>query len=210
MEDVVHFLAGLKPLLLRIQHSRGVVQVLRRRQTQQVVVGFGILLVYEVCIIGTNQFDAVFVGQFNEHLIGLLLHGECLAIGTDGGVFHFVALQLQIVVVAKYSFMPLNGFAGAGNVAVQYLLGHFASNTCRADDEALMVLLQILAVSTWTHIETVHPRTTHQFDEIFVAGIVLGQHDEVVTTLVFLVIFQQFRPVSRHIHLATEDGLEGF
>ena len=126
--------------------------------------------------------------QFNEHLIGLLLHGECLAIGADGGVFHFVALQLQIVVVAKYTLMPFDGLAGTGNVTVQYLLGHFASNTCRADDEALMVLLQILAVSTWTHIETVHPRTTHQFDEVLVSLVVLGQHNEVIATLVLFIV----------------------
>ena len=31
-----------------------------------------------------------------------------------------------------------------------------------------------------------------------------------ITTLVFLVVLEHFRPIARHIHFATEDGFEGF
>ena len=173
------------------------------------VVGFGILLIHEVGIVGTHQFDAILMGQLNQHLVGFFLHGECLAVGTDGGVFHLVTLQLQIVVVAKHPLVPLNGLAGSGNVAIQNLLGHLAGNTCRTDDESFVVFLQVLAVRTWTHVEAVYPRTTHQLDEVLVALIVLGQHNQVITALMLLVVFQQLRTIARHVHLTTKDGLEG-
>ena len=58
------------------------------------VVGLGILLVDEVHVVGADELDAILVGQLNEHLVGLLLQGEGVAVGADVGVFHLVALQL--------------------------------------------------------------------------------------------------------------------
>ena len=73
-----------------------------------------------------------------------------------------------------------------------------------------MVFLQILAVGTRTHVEPVHPRTAHQFDEVLVALIVLRQHNEMVTALMALIVLERLGAIARHIHLATEDGLERF
>ena len=70
------------------------------------VVRFGILLVHKVAVVGAHQFHTVFAGQLYQHLVGLLLQWECLAIGTYRRVGHLVALQLQIVVVAPQVLMP--------------------------------------------------------------------------------------------------------
>ena len=63
------------------------------------VVGLGILLVHKVRIVGTHQFDTIFLSQLYQHLVGLLLQGECLTIGPGVRIGHFVTLQLQIIVV---------------------------------------------------------------------------------------------------------------
>ena len=48
-----------------------------------------------------------------------------------------------------------------------------------------MILLQFHAVRTRTVVESVNPRIAHKFNQIPIAIIVLGQHDEVITTQVF-------------------------
>ena len=59
-----------------------------------------------------------------------------------------------------------------------------------------MIALQILTVGTWTGVETVSPRTTDQFDEVFVARLVLGQDNEVVATLVALIVLEKLRTIA--------------
>ena len=138
---------------------------------------FGIFLIDKVGVVGTNQFDAILFGQLDEHAVGLLLHGEGLAVGANRRVGHLVALQLKIIVVAEHALMPLDGFAGSGYVVVQNLARHLTGNTRRTDDESFMVAFQVGAVGTRSHVETVDPRTADKLDEVFIALVVLGKHD---------------------------------
>ena len=117
-EHLVHLLACLEPLLLGVEHAGGVVEVFACGQAEQVVVGLGIVLVNEVRVVGAHQLDAVFLGQFHEHLVGFLLQGEGLAVGAYVGVGHLMALQFEIVVVAKHVFVPFYGLPGPGYVAL--------------------------------------------------------------------------------------------
>ena len=174
------------------------------------VVGFGILLIHEVGIVGTHQFNAVFLGQFYQHLVGLLLHREGLTIGALQGILHLMALQLQIVVVAPEALVPLDGLTGAGDVALQYLRRHLTSDTGRTDNQVLVVFLQFLAVCSRTVVETVDPGIADELDQVLIAVGILGQHDEVIAAKVFLGLFQALVTTTGHIHLTTEDGLEGF
>ena len=70
------------------------------------VVRFGILLVHKVAVVGANQLHAVLLCQLYQHLVGLLLQWECLAVGAYRWVGNLMALQLQIVVVAPQVLMP--------------------------------------------------------------------------------------------------------
>ena len=79
--------------------------------------GLGVLLIHKMGIVGAYQLDAIFVSQLDQLLVDRLLLLEGLAVGTDGGVFHLMAHQLQIVVVAKHAPIPLNGLAGTSHVA---------------------------------------------------------------------------------------------
>ena len=207
-EDVVHLLAGLKPLLLGVAHAVGVVQVLTRRDTEQMVVGFGGLLVLKVAVVGADELDAILAGHLDEHLVGLLLQGEGFAVGQNGGVGHLVALELEVIVVAKHAMIPLTRLAGSLDVAMQNLGGYLAGDTCRADDEVFVVALEVGAVGTRTIVVAICPRIGDELDEILVTIIVLGQHDEVVTAVVAHLLDLVFLAAARHIHLTTQDGLE--
>ena len=170
----------------------------------------GILLVHKVAIVGAHQFHAVFLGQLYQHLVGLLLQWKCLAVGAYRRVGHLVALQLQIVVVAPQILVPLYGLACSLYVALKYLCRHLAGYTCRAHYQVLMILLQLLMVCSRTVVETIHPRVTHQFYQVLVAMLVLGQHYQVVSSQVLLSVLQHHVSSTCHIHLATKDRLEWF
>ena len=117
-ENIVHLLLGLEPLLLGIEHAVGVVQILLGREAEQVVVCLGVLLIYEVGVVGADELDAILVGELDEHLVGFLLQGECLSIGADGRVGHLMALQLQVVVVAEHTVVPFDGLSRTGDIAL--------------------------------------------------------------------------------------------
>ena len=68
-----------------------------------------------------------------------------------------MALQLEVVVIAEHTMIPLHGLTSAGHIAVQNLLGHLACYTSRADDKSLMVALQIGTVGTRTLVEAIRP-----------------------------------------------------
>ena len=169
-----------------------------------------ILLIHEMRIIGTYQLDTVFLGQFNQYPVGLLLQDEGLAVRPDIRVLHFVALQLQIVVVTEYAVVPLDSLTGPSNVSIQNLCGHLTGNTGRTDDQSFMILLQISTIGSRSHIMTIHPRPAYQLDEVLIALVVLGQDDQVITTHIRLVYLARFITVSGHVHLASEDGFERF
>ena len=207
-KHLVHLLTRLEPLLLRVEHTRGVVKVLARGKTQQVVVGLGVILVHEVGVVRTHQLDAILLRQLNEHLVGLLLQRERLAVGTQRGVFHLMSLKLQIIVVAKHAAIPLNRLARTLNVTVENLLGHLTRDAGRAHNEILMIFLQVLTIRTRTHVIAVDPRTRHQFYKVLIAMIVFGEHNEVVATHVAMLLHLILLAVVSHIHLAAKYRFE--
>ena len=207
-EYLVHLLARLEPLLLRVEHTRRVVQFLARRETEQVVVRFGVLLIDEVAVVGADHLYAVLLCEFQNLFVGTLLQWECLAVGALVRVLHLVALKLQVVVVAEDALIPFYRFACPRYVALQYLRRHLAGDTCRADDEILVILLEVGSVGTRLRVETVHPGTRHELDEILVSVVVLRKHDEVIAACVALLLHTVGFGAACHVHLATEDGLE--
>ena len=158
-EDFVHLFARLEPLQLGVEHTVGVVKVFASGQTQQVVVGFGIVLVDKVAVVGADKLYAILLRQLYQFLVGTLLQRECFAVGTLMRVLHLVTLKFQIIVVAKHALIPFNCFARSLHVAIQNLGGHFAGNTCRAYNKVFVISLQVLAVGTRTHIISIHPCT---------------------------------------------------
>ena len=191
-EYLVHLLARLEPLLLRVEHTRRIVEFLSGREA----------------VVGADYLYAVLLCEFQNLLVGTLLQRERLAVGALIGIFHLVALKLQIVVVAEHTLMPFDGLASTGYVALQYLRRHLASDTCRADDEGLVILLEVGSVGTRLRVETVHPGTRHELDEILVSVVVLRKHDEVIAARIALLLDTVGFGAARNVHLATEYWLE--
>ena len=209
-EDGVHLGACLEPFLLGVAHAVGVVQVLARREAEEQVVGFGVVLVEEVGVVGADELYAMLACQLDEDGVDPFLHFVGLAVGHLCGVCHLVALQLQVVVVAPDVVEPLDGLLCSCQVAVLNLLGHFAADAGGADDESFVELCQVLVVGARTHVEAIDPGARDKLDEVVVALQVLCQHDEVPAGLVFLAsLADVLVSAAGYIHFAAEDGLEG-
>ena len=121
------------------------------------VVRLGVLLIDKVCIVRADEFHAVFLRQFNEHGVGFLLQWERLPVSPLCGVFHFVALQLEVVVVAPHLLVPFYGFPCALDVAFQYFRRHLSGYACRTHYQPLAVSLEVFVVRPRSSVESVHP-----------------------------------------------------
>ena len=206
-KNLIHLLLRLEPFLLGIQHTTWVVQLLTRTQANQSVVCLGILLIHKMHIVRAHQFHVVFGSKLNQHPVYLLLNWEGLAIGSLHRVFHLMALQFQIVVIPIEVFEPLDGF-----LCLVHLLGtdirwYFASNAGGATDDAFVVFLQVSMVSTWTHIKAIHPRTTHNFNQIMIARRILRKQNQVPTATVYLTLLLLLSTTCT-VHLATKNRFE--
>ena len=156
-------------------------------------------------VVGADELDVVFAGQGDELRLDGLLYLVALVVGAHGG--GLVALQLDVVVVAHQLLPPAHAAVGLVVVAGGQQLGYFAAETGRGDDQALLVGGDGLPVGTGVHVEALGPGLRHQLDKVFVARLVLGQHDKVTADVVPVDMLVQI--LFGDIHLAAEDGLEG-
>ena len=93
-EDSVHLCPCLEPLLLRIDHTRRIVEILTRSQAEQMVMSLCRFLILKMTVVGADQFDAILLRELHQHLVHLLLQRIGLAVGMDIGVCDLVTLKL--------------------------------------------------------------------------------------------------------------------
>ena len=205
-EDRLHLGGSLEPLLLGVEHPFRVVEVLACRETDQAVVGLGIVLVDEVHVIRADHPHVVFRGQFPKVLVDMQLHGVGLVVGPFDG--SLVQLEFEVVVVAEEVLVPADRLLGLFEVVGGDGAGHLPGQAGRAADQPLVVLLNLGAVRTRTHVEALGPGLRDDLDQVVVALEVLGQQDQVVTALVGLPLLVVERAAG-DVDLAADDGLEG-
>ena len=175
------------------------------------VVGLGCFLILEVAVVGAYQLDVKLPCHLDKFLVSTLLQLVSLAVGKQTWIIgHFMALELEIVIIAKEIVVPLASLAGSFQVIMQNLGWHLACNTGRAYDEVFVILLQIGTVGSWAHVVTIHPRIAHQLDEVLVSIIILGKYNEVITAHIALILLSVGFGSACHIHLAAYDRLERF
>ena len=205
LEDGVHLLTGLHPLLLGVEHTFWVIQILTRREADEAVVSLGIILINEVDIVGADQLNTQSLRELLEMLIDDKLQLISLVVGTlDGSLME---LKLKIVVIAKEVTIPLDTLLGSSQVALSDEFWNLATQTSRAANKTFVILLQLATLGTWSHIISVGPGTRHQLDEVVVALLVLSQENEVITTLVNLTLTQS-HTTTCHIDLTANDSLK--
>ena len=204
-EDRSHLGRRFQPLLLGVEHALGVVEVLARREADQTVVRLGVILVHEVHVVGADHPHVVLRGQFAQVFVHMQLHGVGFVVGPlDGG---FVQLQFEIVIVAEDFFVPQDRLLSLFEVVRRDGARHLAGQTGRTADQPLVVLLQLHAVRSRTHVETLGPRFRNDLYQVVIALEVFGQQDQVVAALVGLSLLV-VQPAARHVDLAADDGLE--
>ena len=154
-EHLGHLGLGLHPLLLGVEHTVGVVKVLACAQADETVVRLSILLIYKVNVVRADELYAALLAQFHDVAVYFDLQGVDLVVGTLDGCL--VQLQLKVVVVAENGFVPVYHLFGFLKVAVLYELRYLASKTCRAADDALVVLLKFHLVGARVVVVTLAP-----------------------------------------------------
>ena len=168
--------------------------------------GIGIFLIDEVRVVCTDEFDVQFLGKLYQCVIDEALSLVGLVIGSCYG--RLVALQFQVVIVTKHALEPLDGLTCLGHLAAHDELRHLASQTGRAADDTLVVLLQFAMVGSGMIVHALGPGVGDDFDEVLVALQVLGQQNQVVAVISLVTAVMAVLP--GYIHLAAEDRLEQF
>ena len=172
------------------------------------VVCLGVFLVHKVGIVRAYHLDTHLFRHFQHHLIGTLLQRVRLSVGPYMRVFHLVALQLQVVVVAKNAVIPLRSLACAFDVVPQNLAWNLARDARRTNNQSLVIGLQVFAIGSRAHVISVYPRSRNQLYQVLIPLIVLRQHNKVVATHVSILLHLVCFAVSRHIHLTADDRLK--
>ena len=86
-EHAVHFFLSLEPLLFAVEHDIFILERLACREADESFMGIGILLIDEVRVVGANEFDVQFLGEFNQCFVDQALFLVCFVIGTGNGCF---------------------------------------------------------------------------------------------------------------------------
>ena len=168
---------------------------------------FSILFIHKMHVIGTHQLHTVFLGQFDDFLIGNLLHVVCLVIGSSHR--SLMTLQLQIEITSENAFVPLDCFFRLIQFSLKNLSRNFSGDTSRADNQPFVVFLQLHPVGTGTHIVPLGPSFGYQLYQVVITFFILRQDHQVITALVGLSISIEHASTS-HIHFTSEDRLEQF
>ena len=166
--------------------------------------GLGILFVGEVDIVGGYYFNVIFLGIFDQMFVYLGLTHEDFAVAIH--LVGLVTLQFEVIVIAKHLLVPAYSLFGFVKFLIHDKLRYFAAEACRADYQTLVMACQVFAVGTRLVVEAFGPGSAHQFHQVVVALIVLGEHDEVIT--VVALVFLVEHTFACHIHLTPQDGFE--
>ena len=114
--------------------------------------------------------------------------------------------HFEVVVLPENALVPLDGLVHALGVARQDPAGHFARHTGRAADQSFVVFFQHLVAHARLVIHAFDVPRGHDFHQVLVAGVVLGQEDEVVVFLV-VVVLEMVVVVLRDVDFTAENGL---
>ena len=160
----------------------------------QAVVSRAVLLAHEMHVIGGHHLDAQLLRYLEYHLIDLLLMGESALLRPRH--VGLVPLHLQIIVVTEDGLVPRRYALRLLQLSLHDGLRHLSAQTGRAADYTLVVLLYKLVVNARLVVEALNVSLRRELDEVVVAIHVLGQHDQMVGTLVLAALAVGFNGAS--------------
>ncbi len=171
-KNLGHLLWRLEPFLLCIVQSVSILLFFACTQAYQQVVRCSLLFAYKMDIVGGDNLGVGFSGQFQKAFVNHLL----LLINRGVGAWNvcFMSLNFKIIVFSKNAFEPQNGLFGFLVIVGSQGLGNLSRQTCRGDDNALVVFFQQFAVNTGTVVVAVNPGAGDDFAQVVVARFVFG------------------------------------
>ncbi len=199
-EQGEHLLFRLDVLLLGIAQAVRVVNIGVGGEADEAVVHGAVLLAHKVGVVGGNDLYAVFFRQLEDFLrvVALVL----VQLVVQSGNLRLVLHYLQIVVFPEHALVPQDGLFHGFVVVGHDGARDFAGQAGAGADETFMILFNDLMAHAGPIIHAVDVPLRDNLHQVQVAGIVLGQEDEVVITLFLLAVV----PFG-HVHLAADDGL---
>ncbi len=112
--------------------------------------------------------------------------------------------DFQIIIVPEYLLVPFNCLFRSIQIASEYVLRDFSSDAGRRAYQILVIFLQHFVRHSWLAIiKTIRVSFRHDFHQVLIAIVVLGEQDQVIVALTFLMMIV----VPRDINLATDDWL---
>ena len=199
-EQGEHLFLCLDILLLGIAQAGRVVYVSIGCEADQAVVHGAVFLAHKVRVIGCDDLDAVLLRQLEDffRVVALLL----VKLVGEAGNLRLVLHHLQVIVFPEHPFVPEDGLFHRVRILGQDGPGNFPGYAGAAADEALVVLLYYLVAHPGAVIHAVHMPLGHDFYQIQVPLVVLGQQDQVVVPL----FFEPMVPFG-HVNLTADDRL---
>ena len=201
-----HLVLALEVLLLRVAETLGVVHQGVGGEADEAVVRGSVVLADEVGVVGGYHLHPVLPAEFENGLIDL--HLVVVEVQAQSGDFGLVEHHLQVVVLAEDALVPLYGLVDRVHVAREYAAGDLAGDAGGGADQAFVVFFQhFVAHAGLVVVHALDVAGGHYLHQVLVAGVVLGQKDEVIV-LAVVVVLEAVVVVLGDVRLAAQDGLD--
>ena len=172
-KEIVHLIGGFQIKLVGLKfHLVRILDGFAGLDAEQNFLNPGVFLAQIVGVIGGRHGNPGIPCQLNQ-------------LGQDRFVLgQAVVLQLNIVVaLSKQVIVPQGGGFGPLVIPCQQCLGDFTCQTGRQTDQTFVVLFQQLLINPRLGIKALGESSRYHFDEVFVAGLILAQQDQVVVAV---------------------------
>ena len=195
-KELQQFLGGLAVEFLRAHaHPILLVHEPLGLDTQQHVLGLGILLVRVVDIVSSH-------GLYSQLISQLLQFGQHHLLLPNA-----VVLKLDIEVLPEHAFEPLCQSVSLLIPIMQQMLRDIAADTGGHADQSLTVLREQIIVDAGPIIEPMDKSLRRKPHQVLIAGLILRQQDEMAILPVQLPLLDSVA-TGRHIGLHAYDRLD--
>ena len=109
-KHLIHLCSSFQPLLFRILHSVGVINIPACAQTYKSVVSIGIFFVNKMNIVTSDNLYIKLLCNPNKLFVNPLLHGKSRMICIR--TVSFMTLQFNIIIITENLFVPLHSLFG--------------------------------------------------------------------------------------------------
>ena len=191
LEQLFHLGRCLEPLLPRVPHPVGIIQILACIQTDQQVMRLRILRIQKMHIVRGNHLDP----QLLAHTQNLRVTPHLIIVNLRSLLGRFCRMphHLQVIILPHQILVPQGSRLRPLDIPGHNLLANLTSQTSRRNNQPLVMLLQQSLINTRTIIIPIHERRRAKLDQIQIPFQILGQNNQMFSRTVhrLLLIIQR-------------------